>query len=111
MSHDARKPVRPGLTQTKLYKHRRFVDAGNFGFKKKRNCTIRVAKTTVLKSFAVTAKLICAFVFAFNSKIQFSRDAAHIILTINLRHQLTPILDCFAQTNANESILKQLKLK
>ena len=39
-----------------------------FGFRKKRNCTIRVAKTKALISFAVTAKLtaklICAFVFA-----------------------------------------------
>ena len=34
--------------------------AGNFGFRKKRNCTIRVAKTKALFSFAVTAKLICA---------------------------------------------------
>ena len=31
----------------------------------KRNCTIRVAKTKALISFAVTAKLICAFVFAY----------------------------------------------
>ena len=29
------------------------------------NCTIRVAKTKALISFAVTAKLICAFVFAY----------------------------------------------
>ena len=36
-----------------------------FGFKKKkRKCSIRVAKTKALISFAVTAKLICAFVFA-----------------------------------------------
>ena len=33
-------------------------------FNKKRKCTIRVAKTKALISFAVTAKLICAFVFA-----------------------------------------------
>ena len=31
---------------------------------KQRCCTIRVAKTKALISFAVTAKLICAFVFA-----------------------------------------------
>ena len=37
----------------------------NFGFRKKRYCTIRVAKTKALISFAVTAKLICAFVFAY----------------------------------------------
>ena len=35
-----------------------------FRFNKKRVCTIRVAKTKVLISFLVTAKLICAFVFA-----------------------------------------------
>ena len=35
------------------------------GFKKNRDCTIRVAKKKALISFAVTAKLICAFVFAY----------------------------------------------
>ena len=29
------------------------------------NCTIRAAKTKALISFAVTAKLSCAFVFAY----------------------------------------------
>ena len=43
----------------------------------KRNCTIRVAKTKVLISFAVTAKLICAFVFAY-AKCWFSHDVAHL---------------------------------
>ena len=38
---------RPGLTQNGLYSHRRWLEAGNFGFRKKRNCTIRVAKTKV----------------------------------------------------------------
>ena len=42
-----------------------------------RDCTIRVAKTKVLISFAVTPKLICVFVFA-NAKIRFSHDVAHI---------------------------------
>ena len=55
---------RPGPTQTGLYKLRSRLEAGNFGFKKKRKYTIRVAKTKALISFAVTAKLICAFVFA-----------------------------------------------
>ena len=36
----------------------------NFGIRKKRTCTIREAKTKTLISFAATAKLICAFVFA-----------------------------------------------
>ena len=56
---------RPGLTQIGLSSHRRWLEAGNFGFKKKRDCTIGVAKTKALISFAVTAKLICAFVFAY----------------------------------------------
>ena len=42
-------------------------------------CTIRVAKTKALISFAVTAKLICVFVFAY-AKIRFSHDAAHLTL-------------------------------
>ena len=49
------------------------------------NCTIHVAKTKALislavtaKLFAVTAKLICAFVFA-SAEIQFSQGAAHFI--------------------------------
>ena len=33
-----------GPTQTKLHKHRRWLEAGNFGFKKKRKYTTRVAK-------------------------------------------------------------------
>ena len=40
-------------------------------------CTIRVVKTKALISFAVTAKLICVFVFAY-AKIRFSHDEAHI---------------------------------
>ena len=43
------------------------------------DCTICVAKTKALISFAVTAKLICVFVFAY-AKSRFSHDAAHIML-------------------------------
>ena len=46
------------------------------------NFTIHVAKTKALISFAITSKLICAFVFAY-AKIQFSHDAAHLIYTHN----------------------------
>ena len=67
----------PGLTQTRLYSHRRWLEAGNFGFRKKRNCTIPVAKTKALISFAVTAKLISAFVFAY-ADCWFSHAAAQI---------------------------------
>ena len=38
-----------------------------------------MAKTKALLSFAVTAKLICVFVFAY-AKCRFSHDAAHILL-------------------------------
>ena len=55
MNHVMRKPT--GSTQAKLYKHIRRLEAGHFGFRKKRNCTIHVEKT-------LNAKLICVFVFA-----------------------------------------------
>ena len=42
-----------------------------------RNCTNRVAKTKALISFAVTVKLICAFVFAY-ADCWFSHAVAHI---------------------------------
>ena len=42
------------------------------------DCTIRVAKTKALISFALTAKLICVFVFAY-AKSRFSDDAAHYV--------------------------------
>ena len=45
----------------------------------KRDYTIYVAKTKALISFAVTAKLICVFVFAY-AKCWFSHDAAQMIL-------------------------------
>ena len=68
---------RPGLTQTGLYDHRRWLEAWNFGFKKKKDCTIRAAKIKALISFAVTAKLICTFVFA-QAFCWFSYTVAHI---------------------------------
>ena len=64
-------------TQTGLYSHIRWLEAGNFGFRKKRNCIIRVAKTKVLISFASTAKPICAFVFAY-ADCWFSHAATHL---------------------------------
>ena len=71
---------RPGLTQTGLYSRKRWLEAWNFAFRKRRYCTIRVAKTKALISFAVTAKLIFAFVFAYAKK-RFSHNAAHIYMT------------------------------
>ena len=50
--------------------HRRWLEAGNFGFRKKRNCTIRVAKTKSLISYL-------QLVFA-NAKCWFSHEAARL---------------------------------
>ena len=43
------------------------------------NCTIPVAKTKALISFAVIAKLICAFVYAYTQRL-FSHVATHILI-------------------------------
>ena len=59
-----------GSTQTELYKHRRCLEAGNFGFRNYKNCTILVAKTK-----AVTTKLVCIFVLAY-ALPWFSHDVA-----------------------------------
>ena len=48
------KDLRPCLTQTALNSHRNSLDASNFGFKKKMNCTSCVVKTKALISCAVT---------------------------------------------------------
>ena len=48
---------------------------------------MHVAKTEALISFAVTAKLICAFAFAY-AKSRFSHDAAHLCIGGKLTYQL-----------------------
>ena len=45
---------------------------------KKRKCTICVPKTKALISFAVTAKLICVFVFAY-ANCWFSHGVSHFM--------------------------------
>ena len=70
---------RPGLTQIRLCSHRSRLEAWNFGFKKKRKCTIRVVKAKALISFQVTTKLIFVFVFAY-ADCWFSHEVAHILL-------------------------------
>ena len=72
-----RSGFRPCLTQTRLCSHRRWLEAWNFRFRKKRDGTINEVKTKALIRFVVTAKLICIFVFAY-AKCWFSNDAAHI---------------------------------
>ena len=63
------------------------TEDGNLRFRNKRNCTIRVAKTKVLDRFAVTAKLICAFVFVY-VKCLFSYAAACNYVNCRFEHIL-----------------------
>ena len=57
--------------------------AWNFRFKKKRDCTVPLAKIKVLIGYAVTAQLIWAFGFAF-AQILFSHDMAQIHVSFYL---------------------------
>ena len=52
-----------------------------FGFRKKRNCVICVAKTKML----ITAQLICVFVFAY-AEGRFSHDTAHLLSQLFQRY-------------------------
>ena len=63
---------RPGLTQTGLHSQGSRLEASDFGYTQRRNCTIGVAKTKAMISFAVPAKLICAFCFRIGKKLVFS---------------------------------------
>ena len=58
---------RPGPTQTGLYSHRRWYEASNFGFKKKRDCTIGYRVADLRLCFCICKK-----------KTLFSHDAAKI---------------------------------
>ena len=72
----------PGPTQTRLYSYWRWLEAWNFVFsRKKRFCTIQVAKTKALISFAVSTKLICVFVFAY-ANCWFSHAGAQIVFSL-----------------------------
>ena len=60
----ARKPLY-GVSDQVRHKPEGGLRLEIFGFKEKKECTIQVAKTKALISFAVIAKLICVFVFAY----------------------------------------------
>ena len=62
--------------------------------KKKTNWTTRVAKTKALISFAATAKLVCAFVFAY-ANCWFSHAAAQMIFFIQF-NVTVPFQDTFS---------------
>ena len=60
--------------EVKMYSHRRWLEAGNFRFRKKKDDTIHLVKIKALISCAVTAQLICALVFVAYAKSRFSYD-------------------------------------
>ena len=66
------------VIQTGLYIRRRQLEVLNFRFRKERDCTIYVAKTKALISCAVSAQLICVFVFAY-ANVGFSQDRAEML--------------------------------
>ena len=55
-----------------------------------KHTTIRVAKTKALISFAVTAKLICVFVFAYAKKPVFSKRGSNGNQPIFLLTEIEP---------------------
>ena len=63
--------------------------ARSFRFQKNRKCTIRVAKSKALISFAVTAKLICVFVFAY-ADCWLSGAVAHLLTMSHLNCKACP---------------------
>ena len=70
------------------------------------NCTIYVVKTKALISFAVTAKLICVFVFAY-AKSRFSHEVAHMIYKekcFRTMENTNNNLDCFYDTSKTKKI-------
>ena len=71
----------PGPTQTKLFNQRRWLEACNLELRKKRDCTIYVAKTKAQISSTVNAHLILAFVFAY-AKSRSSHEVAQFLLTL-----------------------------
>ena len=61
---------RQGTTETSLYSHKQ-VRSLRFWITEEGGCTICAVKTKVQISFAVTAKLVCTFVFAYMQIVGF----------------------------------------
>ena len=67
------------------------------------DCTIHVAKTKALISFAVTAKLICVIVFAY-AKIWFFHDEAHIFSCHVRYSEIYKVDACRCYINISENM-------
>ena len=70
---------------TRSYSQRKWLEAYNFRFRTKRDCTIYLAKTKVLIIYVVSVHLICISVFAY-AKCRFSHDKAHIVFSVKKDH-------------------------
>ena len=82
----------PGLTQTRLYGHRRWLEVSNLGFKKMRDSSVRVAKTKALISCAVAAQLICTVCFRICKLLVFGSFSSICLLKISTRPWITPVV-------------------
>ena len=69
-----RKPVF-GVSDQVRHKPDCAATEDSFGFRKKRDCTICVAKTKALIRCVVTAQLICGFVFTYAKSWFFHNEA------------------------------------
>ena len=69
---------RSGPIQSKLYEHRRWLEAGHFQFRKERNCKYLCSENEGTDQLG--GKLICTFAFAY-AKSWFSHDADQVIQT------------------------------
>ena len=68
------------------------------------DCIIYLAKSKALISCAVTAQLICAFVFAY-AKISFSHVAAYFIVILMLQSHDNPLKNEFRKANTLTLVL------
>ena len=66
-------------------------------------------KTKALIRFAVTAKLICAFVFAY-AEIRFSHDAAHFILKIETFRFIAQVISISSRLKKTVFVIERISL-
>ena len=78
MSCIARKAV-SGFSTLPDTNQRRWLEAGNRGFRKYKDCKIYAAKTKALISCAITVQQICAFVFAYAKTMFFHKEAQIVV--------------------------------
>ena len=84
-----RKPTiwfRSGPTQTGLYSHRKWLEAGNFGLRKKRIFSIRVLKTKALISWSAPLSSPMQIVDFPMRRLNYDDKMSFDLFYSNLRH-------------------------